>query len=71
MTGIACLCIGLMFFSCQDAAIKFLAGDYSILQILFMRSLAATPLLALFLYFRHGLAGFKTSKGWLHFAEFC
>ena len=66
LAGIACLCAGLMFFSAQDAVIKFLAGDYSILQILFMRSLAATPVLALFLYFRHGRAGFKTSQGKLH-----
>ena len=66
LAGIAYLCIGLMFFSGQDAVIKFLAGDYSILQILFMRSLAATPVLALILYYRHGTDGFKTARAKLH-----
>jgi drug/metabolite transporter (DMT)-like permease len=55
-----------MFFSCQDAMIKLLAGDYSVLQILFMRSAAATPALAVFLYWRHGLEGFKTRRGGMH-----
>jgi len=56
----------LVCFSCQDAVIKLLAGDYSILQLLLMRSLAATPVLALFLYCRHGWDGFRTSQGKLH-----
>lgn len=66
LAGIGCLCLGLLFFSGQDAVIKLLSGDYSVLQILFMRSLAATPVLAVILFWRHRWDGFKTRRGGLH-----
>jgi drug/metabolite transporter (DMT)-like permease len=66
IAGIACLCVGLMFFAVQDAVLKTLVDDYSVLQLLFMRSLASAPLLAAFLLWRHGIGGFATSRPLLH-----
>ena len=45
VAGIVSLTSGLAFFAVQDAIVKTLVSDYSVLQILAMRSLTAVPLL--------------------------
>ncbi|MBT6276723.1 MAG: DMT family transporter [Chromatiales bacterium] len=66
VAGIACLCIGLFFFACQDAVVKGLADRYSVTQILLMRSSTAAPLLAAFVIWRYGFAGFRSPNAKLH-----
>ena len=66
LAGIVCLCLGLVFFSAHDAVIKSLTGDYSVLQLLMMRSLTATPILGLLLWWRHGIQGFATTRTGMH-----
>ena len=71
VAGIACLCAGLMFFAVQDAVIKTLIDDYSVLHLLLMRSIASAPLLGIFLYWRYGRSGFATTRPLLHLARAC
>jgi len=42
--GIALCVFGLFLFAVQDIAIKWLSGDYSVLQIVFIRGVVAVPL---------------------------
>ncbi|MCP4008586.1 MAG: DMT family transporter [Proteobacteria bacterium] len=46
--GMISLALGLFLFSFQDMVIKSFSGDYSVLQIVFVRSLIATVLLCIF-----------------------
>ena len=39
LTGIICVCLAGIFFSCNDAAIKWLSGNYPLHQIILFRSL--------------------------------
>ena len=66
LAGIGCLCLGLMFFAGQDAILKLLVGDFSVAQLLMMRSLTAAPLLAAYLLWRWGRWGFVTPRPGLH-----
>ncbi len=50
------------FFSCQDAMIKLLAADYSLFQILFVRSIVIVIPLFVLLIFRYGKKGFHTPR---------
>lgn len=45
--GIALCVFGLFLFAVQDIAIKWLSGDYSVLQIVFIRGVVAVPLVFL------------------------
>lgn len=47
MAGIALCVFGLFLFAVQDIAIKWLSGDYSVLQIVFIRGAVAVPLVFL------------------------
>ncbi|NKB77136.1 MAG: EamA family transporter [Gammaproteobacteria bacterium] len=49
-------------FSIQDALVKLLAVDHSLLQILFVRSATVILPLFLFIYFKQGWDGFKTER---------
>jgi drug/metabolite transporter (DMT)-like permease len=71
VAGIASLTVGLMFFAVQDAMVKTMIDDYSVLQILFMRSVSAVPILIALLVWGHGLAGFRTAHPRLHTMRAC
>jgi drug/metabolite transporter (DMT)-like permease len=49
-------------FSMQDAFVKWLATDYWLIQLLFMRSIVIVISLGLFIAIRHGRGGFITSQ---------
>ncbi|MDH3690408.1 MAG: DMT family transporter [Gammaproteobacteria bacterium] len=53
-------------FSMQDALVKWLSSDFSLLQLLFIRSIVAVPLLLTVLRYRFGWAGLSTNRPWDH-----
>ena len=58
---VLCL-ISMTLFSIQDALIKWLASDYWLLQILFMRSLVIVIGSGLYISLKQGTAGFVTRR---------
>jgi drug/metabolite transporter (DMT)-like permease len=46
--GVGFLVLGMLIFSLQDIAVKWIGGDYSVLEIVVLRSLMALPLTLLF-----------------------
>jgi drug/metabolite transporter (DMT)-like permease len=46
--GVGFIVLGLLIFSLQDIAVKWISGNYSILQIVFFRTLVAIPCTVLF-----------------------
>ena len=55
--GVGFLVLGMLIFSLQDVAVKWIGGDYPVLEIVVFRSLTALPLTLLFFRFegRRGL----------------
>ena len=49
LLGITSLVLGMLIFSLQDIAVKWIGGDYPVLQIVILRSLVALPFAFLFL----------------------
>lgn len=49
-------------FSMQDALVKWLASDYWLLQLLFVRSLVIVIAIGLFIKIKQGSEGFKTAR---------
>ena len=66
LTGALLALLAMSFFSWQDALIKFLASDYSLFQILFIRSGVIVLPLFCILYFRHGIQAFHTTQPFDH-----
>ena len=64
LLGVASLVLGILIFSLQDIAVKFLGGSYPIMEIVIFRTLVAMPLtLVLFrLEGKRGLPGTKKRK---------
>ena len=52
--GVGFLVLGVLIFSLQDVAVKWMGGDYPILEIVVFRSLTALPLTLLFFRFEGG-----------------
>ena len=52
--GVTFLLIGILIFSLQDIAIKWIGGDYPVLEIVSFRSLVALPLTLLFFHYEGG-----------------
>ena len=52
--GVGFLVLGVLIFSLQDVAVKWLGGDYPVLEIVVFRSLTALPLTLLFFRFEGG-----------------
>ena len=44
VAGVAFLVLGMLIFSLQDIAVKWIGGDYPVLEIVTFRSLTAMPL---------------------------
>ena len=52
--GIGFLVLAMLIFSLQDIAVKWIGGDYPVLEIVTFRSLIALPLTLLFFRFEGG-----------------
>ena len=52
--GVGFLVLGMLIFSLQDIAVKWIGGDYSVLEIVTFRSLIALPLTLLFFRYEGG-----------------
>jgi drug/metabolite transporter (DMT)-like permease len=65
LIGIACLCLGVLVFSAQDAIIKGISGDYAVTQAMVTRSLVALPILAMFVRWEGGLHQLRSPRFWL------
>jgi drug/metabolite transporter (DMT)-like permease len=59
--GVGFLVLGLLIFSLQDIAVKWIGGDYPVLEIVTFRSLVALPLTLLF-FRAEGGRGLPTTK---------
>lgn len=75
--GVAFLVLALLIFSLQDVAVKWLGGDYPILEIVLLRSLSALPLTLLFFRLeggrglpRTGRPGLETVRGLCYFLSY-
>lgn len=64
--GVALLCAGIFAFSLQDVAIKQLSGQYSVFQIVFVRSLVALPLVLVIWLARSRESSLGTTRPALH-----
>jgi drug/metabolite transporter (DMT)-like permease len=65
LIGIACLCLGVLVFSAQDAIIKGISGNYAVTQAMVTRSLVALPILALFVKWEGGLQQLHSPRFWM------
>ncbi len=52
--GVGFLVLGMLIFSLQDVVVKWIGGDYPVLEIVTFRSLIALPLTLLFFRFEGG-----------------
>ena len=75
--GIAAVIAGLFVFSLQDVIIKLFSSEYSILQIVIIRSVIALGLIGLIVALRLGRSGFRVYqpfkillKGFLGFLSY-
>ncbi|MCW1966550.1 MAG: DMT family transporter [Anaerolineae bacterium] len=61
LRGVSFLALAMLIFSLQDIAVKWIGGDYPILEIVIFRSIIAMPCTLLFFYFE-GQRGLPTTK---------
>ncbi|MBX3000379.1 MAG: DMT family transporter [Caldilineaceae bacterium] len=61
LQGVGFLVLGMLIFSLQDVAVKWIGGDYPVLEIVAFRSLVALPLTLLFFRFEGG-RGLPTTR---------
>ena len=59
--GVAFLILGMLIFSLQDIVVKWMGGDYPVLEIVAFRSVVALPLTLLF-FRAEGGRGLPTTK---------
>ena len=52
--GVSSLVLGMLIFSLQDIAVKWIGGDYPVMEIVTFRSLVALPLTLLFFRYEGG-----------------
>ncbi len=62
LRGIALVAFGISIFSLQDVVIRALSGDYSVLQIMFIRALVALWPMLLFVRLEGGFGGLKSQR---------
>jgi drug/metabolite transporter (DMT)-like permease len=60
--AIGLVLISMTLFSMQDALVKWLASDYWLIQLLFVRSIVIVVAIGLFISLRQGTHGFKTRR---------
>ncbi len=68
--GITLMLVGIAGFSVMDAIIKWLTADYSVTQIVALRSWFGLPLLCLFALHGGGLKSLKTSRPLVHVGRY-
>ena len=59
--GATCLVLAMLIFSFQDIAVKWIGGDYPIMEIVIFRSLIALPCTFIFLHYE-GIRGLPTTQ---------
>jgi len=64
VTGIAAVTAGLFLFAIQDAIIKSFSGEYSVLQIVFTRSVTAVIIMLVLILFTTGKQTFRIHNPW-------
>ncbi len=62
LRGVSFLVLAMLIFSLQNIAVKWIGGDYSVLEIVTFRSLVALPLTLVFFYFEGGRSLPKTKQ---------
>ncbi len=60
--AIGLVLVSMTLFLMQDALVKWLASDYWLLQLLFVRSLVIVIAIGLFIKIKRGSEGFKTAR---------
>ena len=67
LAGIATMVAGVFCLATMDALAKFLGAGYPVVQLIFLRSVIALPLLLAIAWFSEGgLAGLRTRRPWVH-----
>ena len=61
LRGVGFLVLGMLIFSLQDIAVKWIGGSYPVLEIVTFRSFVALPLTLLFFRFEGG-RGWPTTR---------
>lgn len=69
--GVLFLVAGVSIFSFQDVAIKWLSGDYTVHEIMLVRSIVAMPAIVLIAWFTDGLKALKPSRPSVHLYRSC
>ncbi len=67
--GILLVAIGISIFSIQDVIIRLLSGEYSVIEIMYIRALVALGPMAMFVYWEGGFATLRTPRYVLHFVR--
>lgn len=65
LRGIITVAIGISIFSLQDVIIRLLSGEYSVIQIMFIRALVALGPMALFVFWEGGFSTLRTPQAGL------
>ena len=68
--GIALMLAGIAGFSVMDAIIKWLTADYSVAQVVALRSWFGLPLLCLFALYEGGLKSLRTRRPLVHVGRY-
>ena len=64
VAGISAVTVGLFLFAIQDAIIKSFSGQYSVLQIVFTRSVTAVIIMLVLILFTVGKTSFRIYNPW-------
>jgi len=71
LKGIVFLVAGISVFSFQDVAIKWLSGDYTVHEIMFVRSVVAMPAILLIAWVTAGVRAVLPARPWVHVWRSC
>jgi drug/metabolite transporter (DMT)-like permease len=66
LLGILIMLIGISMLSGMDVLVKLLSTDYSVVQLLFFRSLFALPVIVAFAFWEGGAKALRTQRPMLH-----
>lgn len=69
LRGILTIVVGISVFSLQDVIIRLLSGEYSVIQIMYIRALVALGPMAMFVYWEGGFATLRRPRIGLQFAR--
>ena len=66
LRGVGFLIAGISIFSFQDVAIKWLSGDYTVHEIMLVRSIVAVPAIVMIAWFSDGFHALIPKRVWVH-----